>query len=753
MNSQKVSKSNKKKNVKRNKKNEKIYNAPLSVATRKYRKIRAKEDSRVSETRVAPLVPSMATTINQVYNVTSQTLYGTSMYYICAALSNGWLGSTPAPGFPSAAWQYMCSIWATFINGTQDTTKKLPYWMAALGHAITPKEARLGNGTIYYKAQVGQTSGPTTGLFSVQEGFEINLYDPSAGNVDGFPIAVPPSNQDPEKAFLSMIAFFSKLGGESALAHNNRLVFVRDVTSLDNNVSAFSTLQANVGTGSGYYGGIGWLAGLEVPIHTPLLAPALNPVNLEATGAPTRVPKRATWFSGDELSMGMFMLNTPESTWGTKKSPNFKCIDFLYAGNVLANWASLVVSQWYGDPANQTALQFGNTQSVIKETCPLTLQEMLLLLRNEIMSEFSMTQNGVQALQPTITQIPTQKAFVPLLTGTTGAGLQTVGMKLPNIFAENIKSLHLGYDHPDSKDRQYYVPIWGQYQTDALTWSDYKYTIDQGTANEQFVNVFKDPALVPTFQEKKVKSAYVWEKVSQEPVINLIDTSSGNDYVFVNDLGRLKELVALWNEWITKFSAFTSPLTTLDSDGGVNVLYSLNQTRLWYPRTALQSKQEASIGEKVLGFRDERITSRKSLSATPYAEREVVAYSFREAPFDSTFKITGAWILPEFYLRAGAGSADSANFVKIQELYGEAPSISVTSTGFTGQTLASLAFVYASAMVHARDGEGTWDKDFNALSVQGHAGILSSLVASFVGSIAGPEVGSVAKSIASALPI
>lgn len=503
-----------------------------------------------------------------------------------------------------------------------------------------------------------------------------------------------------------------------------------------------------VGFGNNNNGGTAFLACLEVPVHTPLVSTLIPQVPNGPTGSPTRFSCRATEFGGDDMYSSMCLSSLLQIYWWkTKKAPKFKCVDFLEVADTVAIWISKAITQYWADPAQAVSANGGTPQNAGSTVCPITLQEMQLILRNEVLFAMGLGQNGVQGVYPILpsgTSGPSFNQFTPYLTGTTGCAVQSYGMKLPLKLIENIRGL-ITHVVPGSApgDVEVLQPVLGQYFSDTLATGDYQFTAFAPEGAKAQVDTFT--VTPPVMRRRRMSKGDVWETVTETP-INLITTSNGTDYVFINDPGRLKTLTDLWNDFVSTFAAYSDPLLPLSADPGVNVLTSINQTRYWTDVSTFANVRASDV-------RDMRVESRKSLSSTVYAARSCVAVSFREKPFAVTSSITTNWILPIMRLNSGSTSANQMTFVRAQAMYGEQASISTSSTGDAGITLSTLHDDLAASMVHAKGVEGVVTSQLLDLTNKGHAGILSSLVANFVGATFGSTAGSIASGIASALPI
>jgi len=702
-------------------------------------------DSRVTNSAPQQVYASGITkTINQVIELTSDTMFAVGYSYICAAVQKGWLANAPAPDYPFNAWIYMSGLWINFINGTVPQGTQLPYWMWAFGRAVSAKAVPKGRGgaEIFFKGIGSSGSFPSEALFALGPsayGFQGNLYVPGTTETDMFPNAIAPGTPTTqEQAFISLCGFMVNPEWPASVMTDSAIR-----TILDNDVSAFASVVSVTGFGAGGNGGVGFLAGLEVPVHTPMISTLLNETTNGLTGSPSRFANRATEFGGDAL----FATNAcaallPLKHWGTKISPKFKYIDFMQMGEILSLWLAKMVTQYFVDPS-LIASAVGEPHAL--GVCPITQQEFLLCLRNEIMFAFGPTQTGVQALLPVLPTSGTDVQMTPYLTGATGCALQSFGMLLPLKVVENLRALLIHAIPCQSPgDIELLYPVIGQYKGDTLDPDNYQFSyFFDGTLVQQ--NVFT--ATPPLLRRRKTsKGAETWERTTTETPINLIDTDNGTSYVFINDPARLQKLVTYYNDWVSTFASYSDPLLPFSADPGVNVLTSINQTRYWAPAT---TASEARTHDVI----DERVKTRKNLANSVYASRQVYAISYREEPFQVTQSVTTQWLLPVSRIQTGAASPNAALFTKTSSMYQEGFSSSLSSTGDVGMTMADLNDSYASSMVHSKGVQSALVKDLQDLSSKGEAGVLSSIVAGFLGTTFGSTVGSFAKTVADVLPI
>jgi len=691
------------------------------------------------------MAPGIAKECNIQQVLSTSTLVNIAWGFICQALSRGWLANAGAPDYPAAAYKYIVQIFKSFANGSAPAAQKMPLWMLAVGRAIFPKTIKSGEAGVFYKFDVNDTfdPAPSTTLGPVTYGYQGLLYISTGSTVNGFPVAGAPIVTTPgETAFNSLIAFVENNGLRK---DSNRMVSLSATTPFDMDVSIFSNVALTNGGGNVGIGGTSYCAQLEVPIYTPVLTSlAVVPGTPAVEGNKIRAFNWDSQFSGDQISNSWLLHSyLPPKSWHFKRRPKYKFIDFLEFADVLAQWTAKVVTQWYSDPSSSIVPQVGSSQDPTIGVCPLTLQDLQLLLRNDMLY-VTQTQPGVQSLYPVVPGGSGDNEFVAFVQGTTTVALGSSNMKVPKPFSENISSLvdlHCGRYN----DVNLYIPVLGKMYSDVLVPGDYQYEYTNENGDKIKANVFSSEP--PLFVRKRNPKTGTSEMVATaETPVDLIDGLANSQYLFINDLTRLTALSAIWNTWISRFASYSSPFTTIQREHSPTPLWCLDQTRIWANPPQMVKDRESD-------FVDMRVARDRGLSATVYAGRQQVAQTYWTEPFGEADAITSYWVTPSAKLTVGADLNDTSSYVKLQilnqELYGK----STSPDGFEGITLSAKHSTYASSMVHARDGESSLDSLMNALDAQGKGGILSSLVAKFIGSTFGDTAGSVANTVADALPI
>jgi len=425
-----------------------------------------------------------------------------------------------------------------------------------------------------------------------------------------------------------------------------------------------------------------------------------------------------------------------------RKPPRLHPVDLLEFGDVLAIWVQQFVTIFLNN--SQTAV----TATEASATCPITLQEMMLLLRNEIMVQWGRSQAAVQAILPRSVANANDNEFTPCLSTSSTCPLVSSGMKLPLMLIENVKSLMCRYAVTKKGKPVFFCPILGKYKQDALVSSDYQVVIPSQAPNPPNTpfNVFTaTPAMRRRRRDSKGREVL---EVLVEPIIDLVDGNSPAGYVFINDPKRLGTLASLWNDWISKFSTYTMTQATMSRDFGVNICSSVGLTKHW----VVQSTPD--VERNHLDVFDSRVSGKREFVNTAYATRGIVGITGHDKLIDAVFtKIQKVWVLPVNHSITGSSSSDQSGFTRQSLILGEGFSVA-TTTEFEGISLSTQHVSYASLMVKQAQGPpNEIEAFFTEMAAKGTGGILSGLVSGFIGKAFGTTAGSIASSIADILPI
>lgn len=668
--------------------------------------------------------------------------------YISKALEKGFAAGSSTQDVPWFAEIFMVNLLANYVQGQVVPVTQLPYWVLCLCHALSPKSVKFGAGSVSYKFAITGTlpyapSANTATIGPFVYGYQYTTGFSGGAPINGFPtVSGTPgtySDQLGASAFQELCQFMTKaVGGDPAMS---KMVPSSLHTAFEKDVSVFALFKLPEGTGSsGAGGGIYGQLQLEVPIYHPLLALVSSAEDSLILTVPTRNFNWSIPVSGDPTMLGSFMSsNLTERQLSAKRHNRFKPVDFLEFGDVLAQWIQGIIQ------ARINKAQTGGVvagPSILDYTCPLTLQEVLLLLRNTMMGAFKDSQAAVQGIYPFIPTSGTDNQFSPFVASSTQCSIDTLDMNLPIPFVENIRALiarmlqYLG-----EQDVVWYMPILGQYAMDVLDSADY---IVIALGNDALPHEYPVFATGAIFESEEVSpKGIVTVLPLVEAAISMVDGSSGSSLVFINDPERLKMLCVLWNRWLngSGVSSFSTALCTLGTEKGINVLCSVAMTRVWseiggtrkhdVPKKETAGETTAistqgSIGKKSSKrFVDKRLKGAKmrSVTSTVFADRKaVIDLSQGEIIASAYEQVLGTWILPIDDNEAIIG--EESTVIQRWQFIMEEPFSKARTSGETGVSLATLHATYAAKMVRGDLApKDDWSEFFTEMARLGRGGI------------------------------
>jgi len=688
------------------------------------------------------------------------TLVEVCIAYVTQAVEHGFLTFAANPNYPYWAFAYMYSILAQYVQAGVSPATSLPLWLLGLCQALSPKAATFSAGTITYAYQPSDAAEIPPSLVPVgPESFNYkwNLYVPGTGNLDLFPVAQAPSAVPTDlglEAWNSLTLFMSDKNSRSKTKQMNNMVLATENTFGKTSVSAFS-VPSNVMGGAGCFSG-GWAynAQLEVPIREPILASFGGYALLQNAVEPIRYPNRSTASSGSPMWTSAFCSRHTFGEWKGKKFTVFKCIDFLRFGDILAQWVGAIQTAFMTNPSTVTAYGAFPPQNFV---CPLTLQEMLLLLRNEIMTAFVDTQSGVQSIFPVTPASDAANNFVAYIAAQTTCSMGTCGMKLPQSIVENIRSLVARSKKiSGSRDMEFYVPVLGQYNQVGLVTTDY--TFEYITPGDEpttiTINSFAaTPSIMMRRRDSKT-SMDTWVPAAlTEQVIRLVDgytTGTPTGYLFINDTDRLSALATSWNAWLSnQLSAYSDPLIQLGTETGISILSSITWTSHWLPPSTFTKNMRED-------YRDTRLIRKKSISSTAYNDMVIQADTTQGRPLAASYQqIQSSWVLPSNQIIiSDTDSSAQTTIQRTQAASREPFTVTRNSTGVGGIPMSQLNSSYAQKMARGQMTEkNDWLVFFEQADRSGEGGVLSGLLAQFLGNKFGSTAGAVSGAVADLLPI
>jgi hypothetical protein len=441
-----------------------------------------------------------------------------------------------------------------------------------------------------------------------------------------------------------------------------------------------------------------------------------------------------------------------EEKWIMQRPPKLHPIHLEDFVDVVGKWVRGMQQNYVNDPSNAgadfTALQ-----------CSLTLQETTILIRNVLMTAFKNTQASVHGMYPVVPSSNVDDQFVPLIVSSNTCFLTNVDMSLPKILLENIRCLISRFVHRSGDDYEFFIPVLGQ---------DAFYVYDP--ANYQYTPAVGDP--IPSFRPaseigKKKMSGKGGDYYAPlvEAAIDMIDGSYTSGYACINDPNALRQLTKLWEDWLknTGLSTYSAPLSHLGTEDGVNVLCSVNMTRVtgqvqidnalprWDGHYTIKKNHHVETLNPEGEIVDTRFLDGKKTAKVNQALAEQVAVldTAQSCLLSVAYEeFQAAWILPRIKQVLNTGTQITA--VRWQGLSSE-PFAAILTNGVEGIDLDSLYSAYAAKLVRSKLQPPTnWDEQFATLEATGKGGILTSLVSGFANALI-PGAGKVVNAIGNAL--
>jgi len=692
-------------------------------------------------TSMANVSPS----INYDVATSIQRLSGVSLSVVCYALQRGW-DAYVLPGRPLAAWVYLTEILVAYASGITPKAPLVPQAIKTLGSRLTPKTHYSGTGKVTYRFAL-----PSLDVLSNLSWLEpmgpivyarnLNLGQIGTSTINGglTDIVQPPSTT-PDTAADSWTTMINFLQQNDDLKGNWQLV---PAAIAPGGYDSSAYCQKLDSPGGGYNGTGAW--GTQISLETRIYSPVFTGLVAQVNGPnPTRWNKFSRGWSGDALTMGGLVCNVlhPKQL-RMQNAPAYKPIDFNELLDVIVRFCVGVVEKAVNDAQNNSNFIESNNNSSVSEsiTCPLSIQEIALILRATCMNLFKDTQYFVQGIFPRIPSNQNDNEFVPFVCGFGTAARPSVSsMLLPVIFVENLRSLTLRSNmggKAGAANPQLYIPVLGIYFEDDLAATSSKYVVDYSSATPRQINVFTEPRFV-TGKDKKG-----FETLGAELSVSLIDGKANSSYFCINDPGYLNPRIALWNEWIVNNGNFITDVTSLGTDGGINALASIGVSTHW---------QEAVLGATEVMETDLRLRKRMRANFGPYNTRQILANTFQNPPIAAAWEtLQQVWVTPVIRSLPANIIGDYTQLQRWQNLVNEPHTLTVVESDVP-YTLGDRHQKYAEMMVRTRNAPTSMQVRFlQEMAAMGRGGVLSSLVAGFAGMIS-PEIGNVAKSIASALP-
>ena len=223
---------------------------------------------------------------------------------------------------------------------------------------------------------------------------------------------------------------------------------------------------------------------MEVPIKSPIYSvfvPGQTNAGYPAFSS-IRYGKFSRSRSGDGMTLVMAqLLDGNTNIHRMKNNIKLKYIDFNEIAEVIFLYMTELIYLTLDDPEVLNSIIVNGTEAATSScTCPLTLQEVLLILRYTLLTAMSETQYGVQGTYYSAPENTNDNKFVPfIMSYGVGPIPGASEMMLPLILVENIRSMlyrinrnYLG----GKKNPNIYVPVLGQYYLDSFNQADWVVT-------------------------------------------------------------------------------------------------------------------------------------------------------------------------------------------------------------------------------------------------------------------------------------
>lgn len=625
-------------------------------------------------------------------------------------------------------------------NKMSEIACKVPRWIADLGMAISPKNIDTISGTYRYSWQnaTGNYGPKSFTPVNIPVGYEVQMFGiPSGSTINDFPIL---NTTAPDPTAAEINSAFNEVCTQLEKNYPSGMWRLVDPEQCHGkfrkDASAWATRVVTQGN-SNINGGAEYVAANEVNITCPLLTANITQ-NSQDNFSDERSTHKSCTFAGSIALFPALAGLVSEKDLFMKIPPVCAPVDLNEFVETMANFVTDVITLSIN---GLNALE--DPQSL---QCPLSLQELMLLLRDTLLRQFGECQIAGQFISHDVASDGSDRVFQPLLVGVnTCVNAANYQFILPLELVENIRCLGpIVNNVPNMRYPVIYMPVLGVYNGDTVQQSDYVVTATVNGTPVEF------PAFAsPVFGEFDTTGNFRKEKNGKivtlaEVAIDPVDGGYASGYVYINDVNQLQTLAGRWNEWIAKISTCVVQPTPFTVDAGLNALRVVATTRFNAPNVV--SRKKTSLASEVFG--------KRKVTDSPYAEYSTYAICSGGPLLAASNEFISKWILPTVYNRVGNDNvgAGKVDYPKTQTRTNEKFSMLVANT--QGSSVPSRLKSYAAGMVKSPLGDNPQSiKDLQKLEEQGRGGILSMLANTFADSIFGPEVGGVIKGVADFLPI
>jgi hypothetical protein len=499
------------------------------------------------------VVPGSSSVVPVLATIEDRTIAYLAMGMVLRAIKKGLMQSQTTDAVPYYCFRYLVDAFTSCLESGVSLITEAPSWYWEIFHALKPKQVGFKTGAISYSWKIVPTGQSLDQVFELGTGTsQFAVFWGTGGSPDvinGFPVlgTVVPYTRELGLAAIAKLWNYAA-GRESKLIPDPGLK-----CTMYNDTSAFSVVYPEIGASFFSVGAFRTTIYSERHIDSPILAKFAM---YQPAGTPVyRGWQKAGLGAGSSSSVGPMWLDSGKlSIARTKFAPSIKFYNF----DEIFETLSLTVAT-----AMDNLTKAGQNVTI----CPLTSQEVQILLRQAILPQFD---NDVfQDLRYDASENVT---MLPFVVGPNGAVTGTVDMLLPTFLAENIRCM-----------KKFSAHITPKFENSVITWYSVLGRPSPSEASQLGNYTFGG-------------GTDVYSNLAQEVPINLIDVSAPlNQGVAYLDLTRtqIQQLKETWNQWITGLTAVLSPLVSVTGQKGIRVL-NCNLNTLYADRLELPPPQGAS---------------------------------------------------------------------------------------------------------------------------------------------------------------
>lgn len=692
------------------------------------------KDSRFANHQENPITTMVTkgadNSIDVVASWNSTAIQSLCLGVVLDAIQKGWLSQLDlyeSPHYPYYAYVRLYRSVVNAMNGGSVDLNRAPMWYWYLTQALAPKIVGYKTGSINFKWNTSDVDVNFIPSFDFSVNGVVSRLGAADFNleVDGFFQVTPAAAYDSTQGDNALQSLFGVYEQQNVTIMSSYIA-----TPMLQNVSAFAANSWELGPAS-TLGGMVTTVYSEKDINVPLFAKF-------ATYQPEngfRGWDRIARSGGSPCYVIPRMIDCRKLNYIYNRSPpQFRFYNFDEFFETL----SLTVA---------TALEVAQTSNTgAPTTCPLTSQQVRLLLRHTLMRHF-----GNQYGQDLTVDGTNTISMIPLTCAPNGVANTATNMLLPLFLCENIRAcsrkfVQLGKSKKNGID---YIPILARPALPEL-------------GNFVFYDTDKNP--IPVYNSNPSETPISTFDLSfvQASVKNYITTEG--DYIVT--------LCTTWNEWIKSLANYLTPLADPGREKGLNALSTvlLTSQQVWQapvpvpPNNANlinKTKLDKQQSKKALGM--PRI-KRYGVSATPEAgtsyfdQVQVSSITSTDKFLDPLVKYQKVMILP-CALAEGEFknySTPSARQVFQIQPYRLAVTSLPTAAGVTGNsTLLSRHLAMAALDVKSPlAAPSEVEQDLMTASEMGRGGFFTSLAGLFAEDVLGIQGGkAIASAVGSALGI